>query len=1320
MRSLRDRTAGSSGPPAPPSDVVAVLGLSVRSERRFEEDEVFDRALFGLDPEELRALGAVIPHLLEVAYEALESSGVAMHAMHAMQVGIWISMPQQRDWTGGEATRVAEVLGLVGPAVMLVDTGVGVSSALHAARCALRAGDVDVALAMGIAGDDGVGAVVLGGRDRAREEGWRVSSSLLATAAGPPSDDGVVALAQSRACRSLTPTEMDAADLVQLARVLAASDEASPTLATARGDAATVAVVVEPPKQPDAALLGEQQAPPFLGLSARSRASLRAIVRAATQVMATDDDLDALCSDAAARVGWEHRVAVPSGLGAKEVQQRLSLWLSRGEGAAASVIEEPTRLAFVASPTGLPPKGSLDALYAAEPAFRAALYRCDRILEPLMEPPLITSLFRSDEGALEGDAVFADAVTVAVAWSLAQVLAHHGVRPDAVLGCGLGEVSAAAITGHVSVESALSLAVERGLLLATLDDEVSRIVVHAGEDATRALLQGSSDVDLVALPTSDQCVVGGRAEGVAELGARAREAGHRVVTVEAHAAQTPLVDRLLDAFGRSAAAAPVQEPAGPMLLSAAAAAVVTGAPTESHWRASLRSTMQLAAGLRLLQDARIGAFVELTPVPGLAEVGSTVLSEPDLRWVCPVGETEQHLADVLTELWVGGVEVNHRGARRPRGSAVLRTYAWDRRSIDAEASDEAPMGPMIIRADSASSSEDRLPSELEWMTKRELPEHERADTLVPPEQVLPDTLFEADVDLLTQEPRAAVSRHGSLRPAAPSEGSPGALRAGAEPPRIVELEDGAYSNDPAVTSPRPPKEKTTPTGVTPGRRLNPESAPPPPPPLPPALSATVRSTVDPPVVKDPDHAPIPMMPEDDEEEEELEDIDVDAYAGVTRPLAEAEAHADAEVTWVEGWAPYPIQPRGPSKGLDTFVVLADRNGLGDEVCRALAERGHPTLKVHHESHGSDADALYVPDPAAEGAWTMVVDALGTMYGGVRVLHMWSLDLEDSAWSNPGPGWASLLRLAKDLHRYGLAVRIQVVTRGAVHEPHRASAYSAGALWGAGRLVSVEVPEVFGGLVDLDPEGSADADVLVEHLLAGDVMQGSGHEVAFRGGERLRRRVDSGRIPHVADGGLPRGSWLLGGDLDAPLVELATLLAEQGVSRIMMVSRAAPQPHVLQGVLELQRRGVMCIVLRADVSAPGGRSHLARRLGDEQIAAVVVRAAAAPILLKDLEPGEAAIRWSSTIAAARALEEIAGPHTPLWMWAEGRAMEPEAGSGLAAVTGAALEAAARARLAEGHPTTMIHAAPAGALRPGQMVRLVGRLGPVGGVFGVWNR
>jgi acyl transferase domain-containing protein/acyl-CoA synthetase (AMP-forming)/AMP-acid ligase II/acyl carrier protein len=227
----------------------------------------------------------------------------------------------------------------------------------------------------------------------------------------------------------------------------------------------------------------------LLTLSAKTQAALGMQIKQYRQFLLTHPDtaLGDLCfSGNAGRSHFDQRlsflVSSRDGLTRQLVHAEASL------GTSVPASEKQPKCAFV-FPAHQMLYRSAQQLYETQPHFRATLDHCDLILEPLWKRSLIDLLYRDPNGeALFQQPCYVYPAVFALQYAIADLWMHWGIKPSAVMGCGVGEFVAACLSGIFPLDSGLKWIAQRELMLRDLDRSASIRAVFAAEDRVLAQL----------------------------------------------------------------------------------------------------------------------------------------------------------------------------------------------------------------------------------------------------------------------------------------------------------------------------------------------------------------------------------------------------------------------------------------------------------------------------------------------------------------------------------------------------------------------------------------------------------------------------------------------------------------------------------------------------------------------------------------------------------------------------------------------------------------------------------------------------------------
>ncbi|MEV6134251.1 type I polyketide synthase, partial [Streptomyces violaceusniger] len=407
------------------------------------------------------------------------------------------------------------------------------------------------------------------------------------------------------------------------------------------------------------------------------------------------------------RAAFDHR-AVVVGTGSAELLSGLDAITGPSDGPVARGVPSPGRLAVLFTGQGSQHAGMGRELHARYPAFRdafdAACAQLDRHLVDAghVAHPVRDVVFAqpgSPEAELLDRTVYAQAGLFALESALFRLYESWGVRPDALAGHSVGELTAAHVAGVLSLEDAAALLAARGRLMGALPGG-AMVALNAPECVVRSLLAdepGTADIAAVNGPAS--VVVSGDRDAVVAVERNCAAEGYRTKRLRvSHAFHSAHMDGMLEAFRAVAAGLSYAPPTVPIVSN------VTGewaTPDQlcspDYWVEHARRTVRFLDGVRTLHAGDITTFLELGPDGVLTAMAQEALgdgADPAMFVATLHGEQADPVAAVaaLARLHVRGVPVDWSallpGSSRRR--VDLPTYAFQHRRYwpDAPVSDQ--------------------------------------------------------------------------------------------------------------------------------------------------------------------------------------------------------------------------------------------------------------------------------------------------------------------------------------------------------------------------------------------------------------------------------------------------------------------------------------------------------------------------------------------------------------------------------------------------------------------------------------------------------
>ena len=317
------------------------------------------------------------------------------------------------------------------------------------------------------------------------------------------------------------------------------------------------------------------------------------------------------------------------------------------------------------------------------------------------------------------------------------------------------------------------------------------------------------------------------------------------------------------------------------------------------------------------------------------------------------------------------------------------------------------------------------------------------------------------------------------------------------------------------------------------------------------------------------------------------------------------------------WQPEPLSNREQEPGAllrtgeGRWLIFTDSSGIGKILARRLVKQGERCILVSpgdaykRTYKAKDREYFRVHPGRGEDFQQLLKNTIGPGQPGCAgIIHLWGLDADSAGATTAASlemaqtlGSTSILHLVRELTAAGLQVfpRMWLVSRGVqpVEESHGPLTVAGAPIWGFGGVMAVEHPELWGGLVDLDPAESKEKCSL--HLLECVKNPDGEGQLAFRKGERYAARVIRNREAAVPSRPMcwrPDGTYLVTGGLGDLGLRVARWMVEQGARRLILLGRTRLPRRSQWGKVEKKSRLAHQIDCIRELEAVGASVHLA--------------------------------------------------------------------------------------------------------------------------------
>jgi acyl transferase domain-containing protein len=342
------------------------------------------------------------------------------------------------------------------------------------------------------------------------------------------------------------------------------------------------------------------------------------------------------------------------------------------------------KIVFMFSGQGSQYTGMARVLYSQNSFFRKKLDYCSELARAVTGINYIELIFGDSENpSLIHQTEYTQPVLFMIEYSIATMFVHWGVVPNAMIGHSIGEYVAATIAGIMTLEDAIRIVIKRGQLMAqTQAGKMIAVFSDVGE--LKELLE--DEISIAAINSDGQVVLSGSTAVIERLEKVLEQRSiHFSQLQTSRAFHSILMDGILAQFEEYLGGFSFSKPEIPV-VSNLSGEFIQGV-TAKYWTQHLRSTVQFAAGIRMLANNNYSHFVEIGPGTSLRNIASNMVLTDSIEVLHTLSSRSSKDGDMkgilntVGELWKAGVDIKWKDVQS-LGTHPLKvslpTYAFDK------------------------------------------------------------------------------------------------------------------------------------------------------------------------------------------------------------------------------------------------------------------------------------------------------------------------------------------------------------------------------------------------------------------------------------------------------------------------------------------------------------------------------------------------------------------------------------------------------------------------------------------------------------------
>ena len=209
----------------------------------------------------------------------------------------------------------------------------------------------------------------------------------------------------------------------------------------------------------------------ILALSAKSEKALYSLIkRYETYLDTTTESIENICYTASiGRTHFNYRLSV-SGQSKKDIREKLITHLNNQSG-VVNASQENRKILFLFTAQNPPYEGMGQDLYQTQPVFKKALDICDHLFNPYINASIVKILYdHPDSETMIHNTVYAQTALFSIEYALLELWRSWGIHPSILAGHSIGEYLVAYAADIINLEDAVKLSAARADFMQSLPE----------------------------------------------------------------------------------------------------------------------------------------------------------------------------------------------------------------------------------------------------------------------------------------------------------------------------------------------------------------------------------------------------------------------------------------------------------------------------------------------------------------------------------------------------------------------------------------------------------------------------------------------------------------------------------------------------------------------------------------------------------------------------------------------------------------------------------------------------------------------------------